>query len=167
MKLRAPMMLLVVSLASGVGLVAAKRYISAQPNSEPPNSEAYKQVIFGRRDIAANRYHGLLVMERMALKDGIVRSLVEGKMTLEQAARQFLDLNKDNKPYFIGVECTYRNVDFKEAIYRNVLTWAEGVYGKQAGYPSIQKGLEEQFEDCRQKGFPLPPKPPQATSTVE
>jgi hypothetical protein len=161
MKLRAPMMLLVFLMAGGVGLVAAQRFMPAQPNIEPSDTRTWKQVIVGERDVAADRSQGLIVMERMALKDGIVRVLVEGEITLEQAARRFLDLNKDNQTYFIGIECNYRNVDFNEAIYRDVLAWAESAYGKLPGYPSIRNRLEEQLDDCRQKGFPLPPRPPQ------
>ena len=166
MKLRALMMLLVVLMASGMGLVAAQRFMLGQPNIEISDSETWKRVISSERDTAADRNQGPIVVERMVVKGGIVRSLVEGEITLEQAARRFLDLNKDNKAYFIGIECIYPDVDLKEAIYRNVLAWAEGVYGNLPGYASIRKCLEEQFEDCRQKGFPLPARP-QATSTVE
>jgi hypothetical protein len=167
MKLRALMTVLVVLTASGVCLVAARRFMPAQLNIDRSDTKTWTQVISADRDTAADRNHGMIVMERIGLKDRIVRNLVEGEITLEQAARRFLDLNKDNPLFLIGIECKYPNMDFKEAIHRNVLAWAEGVYGKLPRYPSIQRRLEAQFEDCRQNGFPLPAWPPQAASTVE
>jgi hypothetical protein len=166
MKLRALIMLLVILMTSGVGVVAAQKFMPEQPDIDLADSESWKQLIFGVGDRAAERKDGLIVLERMVRKDEIVRGLVEGEITLEQAAQRFFEINKDNKPYFIGIECNFPNADFQEVIYRSVLDWAEGKYGKLTGFPSIRHALEVQFKDCRQKGFPLPPMPTQSTSTA-
>jgi hypothetical protein len=155
-------------VAMGLGLGVAHKYLADEPGNDFLDPTAWRQGLGTRNppDLTAPK-SGFVVMERMAMKEAIVRKLIGGEITLEQAAARFLEICSRNKAYFVGLDCTYPDLDRNEAVYRNLMEWVAKLHEKQPEYPSIQQRLEQDFERCRQQNFPLPPIPLQAQAACE
>jgi hypothetical protein len=165
MNLRIPITIAAV-VAAGVGLVATQKYIFAGSDIDFTDREFWKDLVGANDDTRPANPYELIVLGRMGLKDAMARKLVHEEITLEQAAARFVEVNKDNKAYYVGLDCNYRDVDTKEAVYRDVLKWVETLYENDPAFEQIRERLDKQFEDCRKRDFPLPPVPlrPRATA---
>jgi hypothetical protein len=105
------------------------------------------------------------IWKRIVLKDNTIRDLVQERITLEQAAARFVEVNSNNQHYYAALDVTYGGIDRSEAVYRNVLDYAAAMYERFPNFSAIQQRLEMEFQQCREKQFPLPPIP-QRTSAV-
>ena len=167
MKLHLPMILTTVVFA-GLGLGFAQKYMMAGPDVGFADPEFWKAMLGADDDSGIPATNDeLLILGRMTLKDALVRKLINREITLQQVAARFVYINKDNKPYMVGLSCNYPKVDFNEAVYRDVLKWAEGLYEYDPDYPLIRERLQREFEECRQEKFPLPPMPLQARAAAD
>jgi hypothetical protein len=167
MKLHLPMILATVIFA-GLGLGFAQKYMMAGPDVGVADPEFW-QAMLGRNDDSGipTTNDELIILGRMSLKDALVRKLVEREMTLQQVAARFVYINKDNKPYMVGLSCYYPQVDLKEAVYQDVLKWTDGLYEKDPDYPVIRARLQRELEECRKENFPLPPIPLQVQAAAD
>ncbi|HLW66581.1 MAG TPA: hypothetical protein VKS79_14800 [Gemmataceae bacterium] len=167
MKLRL-LMLMATVLASGIGLGATQRYFCAVYDVDLTDARLWKQLDGGGNEAsAANEKRVLMVMGKMSVKDAMVRKLVSGEITLQQAAARFVEVNKDSELYFVGLRSKYTSIEINEAVYRNVLEWVEANYETDPNYERIRERLENELEVCRKADFPLPLVPLQAKVRTE
>jgi hypothetical protein len=167
MKLRIAMLIATI-VAAGTGLVFAEKYIVTWPKVDFADLVSSREST-GEKDDSEVSGHNqeLIVLGRMSMKDIVARKLINGELTLEQAAARFVELNRDNKWYYVGLDCNYPRVDLNEAVYRHVVKWTETLYEGDADYPEICARLEKAFEECREEKFPLPFVPLRRQATAE
>ena len=159
MKLRTISIAVVVG-AAGLGLAATQRDKVENSRLDYGDLAMWKQMLGWQSSTeSVGPKEDVGIMERTLMKDAIVHKLADGEIDLQQASTRFMEINSRNPTYLVGLDCTYPNMDRKEAVYRNVLDWTEQVCGNKLNYSSIHDRLSQQFEDFRKKGFPLPPIP--------
>jgi hypothetical protein len=161
-------MLVATVVAAGLGLVFAQKYLMEGPDVGLTDREFWKALVGGNDDSgmpACNEE--LMILGRMSLKDALAHKLVNQEITLQQAATRFVEINKDSKTYFVGLDCNYPDVGLNEAVYRDVLKWTECLYEKDPDYSLIRERLDKEFEECRRQDFPLPAVPLRSRATAE
>ena len=167
MKLRIVMLIATV-MAAGTGLAFAERYIVAGPNVRLTDAEFWTELMGGKDDSEVGAPNQeLIVVGRMSMKDTVARKLVNGELTLQQAAARFVEVNRDNKHYFVGLDCAFPDLGRNETVYRDVVTWTKRLYEEDADYSVICEYLEKEFEKCRKQDFPIPLLPLRPRATAE
>jgi hypothetical protein len=141
----------IVVLASALAIRNRSKLVDSDVNFGEPartgKSEAHAN--------CADQLDEAAFWKRLSLKNSICIGLVEGEITLETAAAQFQFVNTDHGRSAVALNISYPDLSPEEAIYRNVIDYAKSIYRKSRNFAAIEQRLEQEFERCRDKNFPM------------
>src|SRR5262245_20571518 len=95
-------------------------------------------------------------LRRIALKDEIVRDLIEGDIDLLGAAAQFRNLNAVDLDFLQRLRAQYPRRTDQERVCRNVIDYAMAVIGRRPDKAEILQRLESEYTRFHQSQFRHP-----------